>query len=67
MPSKPRKLLAPALSLSFLAAACSFDDTGIHWLWSPQPIVAVIVALGAAGAWTAVAWSWRRHAARPRP
>ena len=51
MTSRFRKLLAPALLLSLLAAAFTFDQHGIRWLWSAQPGIAVALALGAAIFW----------------
>lgn len=52
MPNRARKLLVPALSLTFLAAAFTFDQHGIAWLWSGQPGIAVALALGGAVCWS---------------
>ncbi|MGH8161104.1 MAG: hypothetical protein ACRESR_02910 [Gammaproteobacteria bacterium] len=61
MPPRSRKLLAPALLLSFTAAAFTFDENGISWFWSAQPIPAVFVAVGAATAWALLLLSLREH------
>lgn len=62
MVTKVRKLLAPALLLTCMAAAFRFDAGGVHWFWSAQPAVAVVLALGAATAWGLLLWSLRGHA-----
>ena len=43
MNAKSKKLLAPALSLTLLAGAFTFDDARIAWLWSAQPGVALAI------------------------
>lgn len=57
MPAKSRKLLSPALLLSLLAVAFTFDAHGVHWLWSAQPFVAIALAAGALVCWALVAVS----------
>ncbi len=52
MPERARKLLAPALSLTFLAAAFTFDQGGVSWFWSRQPGVAAVLAVGGAICWS---------------
>ncbi|WHZ18990.1 MAG: hypothetical protein OJF55_001139 [Rhodanobacteraceae bacterium] len=59
MSPKSRKLLAPALSLSFLAVAFSFGEGGVIWFWTRQPAVAVVLAAGAAVAWALLLLSLR--------
>lgn len=51
MTSRSRKLLAPALSLSFLACAFRFGPHGVTWFWEGQPVALVIVGIGAATLW----------------
>ena len=51
MSIRSRKLLSPALLLSFMAMAFTFDHDGITWFWSAQPIVAGVLAVAAAVAW----------------
>lgn len=63
MQTRSRKLLAPALSLGFLAIAFRFDDATLAWLWSAQPGVAAALACAAAG--LAVA-AWTRRIRPPR-
>ncbi len=51
MTSRSRKLLAPALSLSFLACCFRFGPDGVSWFWAEQPVVPVVVGIGAAVLW----------------
>ncbi|HET7561253.1 MAG TPA: hypothetical protein VFJ87_02605 [Rhodanobacteraceae bacterium] len=64
MPPKARKLLAPALLLTCMTGAFKFAPDGIAWFWSAQPIIAVVLALGAATAWSFLLLSLREH---PQP
>lgn len=59
MNPRVRKLLVPALSLSFPAAAFTFDDRGITWFREAQPAVAVVLGAGAAAAWLCMIASTR--------
>lgn len=61
MSPKSKKLLAPALSLSFFAAAFTFGDQGLSWFWSEQPGVAIALAVGAATLWTLLFLSLRQN------
>ena len=61
MNAKSKKLLAPALSLTLLAGAFTFDDARIAWLWSAQPGVALAIAVGAALLWVLLILSLRRR------
>ncbi|MBS0461273.1 MAG: hypothetical protein JSS41_02250 [Proteobacteria bacterium] len=61
MNAKTKKLLAPALSLTLLACAFTFDDTHIQWFWSAQPGVALALAAGAALLWALLIVSLRRR------
>ncbi len=54
MQSNTRKLLAPALSLTLLAAAFTFDANGAYRFWSGQPVVAVVLAAGSVALWILV-------------
>lgn len=63
MTPRIRKLLAPALSLSLLAVAFTFDQHGIHWFWSGQPGVAVALAVGSALCWGLMGWPPGKHRA----
>ncbi len=60
MSPKSKKLLAPALSLSFLAAAFTFGNQGFSWFWSEQPGVAIALAVGAATLWALLFLSLRQ-------
>lgn len=66
MTSKSKKLLAPALSLSFFAAAFTFDQHGMSWFWKAQPGVAILLAAGATTLWILLFMSLRnaRHSQR---
>lgn len=59
--TRHRKLLVPALSLSLLAVAFTFDPRGIHWFWSAQPGVAVALAVGGAICWGLILLSLRKR------
>ncbi len=60
MKKTSRKLLAPALSLSFFAAAFTFGPQGISWFWADQPGVAVALAAGALVLWVLLVLSLRK-------
>lgn len=60
MSPKSKKLLAPALSLSFLAAAFTFSNQGLSWFWSDLPGVAIALAVGAATLWALLLLSLRQ-------
>lgn len=60
MTSRSRSLLAPALFLTFFAAAFTFGPDGISWFWARQPGVAIALAVGAVGLWILLAASVRQ-------
>ncbi|MBL0041637.1 MAG: hypothetical protein IPP28_11470 [Xanthomonadales bacterium] len=61
MSPKSKKLLAPALSLSFLAAAFTFGNQGFSWFWSETAFgVAIALAVGAATLWALLFLSLRQ-------
>ena len=64
MPERARKLLAPALSLTLLALAFTFDQHGVAWFWSRQPGVATALAVGGAVCWSLILLSLRKP---PKP
>lgn len=47
MSIKKSRFLAPVILLALLTVAFRFDEGSVHWLWSDQPIVAVILGTGA--------------------
>ncbi|HET7932077.1 MAG TPA: hypothetical protein VFL63_11905 [Rhodanobacteraceae bacterium] len=61
MSPRTRKLLAPALLLTCMTAAFKFNPDGIAWFWSAQPIVAMVLALGAAVAWGCMVLPLHKH------
>ena len=61
MNAKTKKLLAPALSLSLLAGAFTFDDAHIAWFWSAQPGVALALVAAAALLWILLILSLRHR------
>ncbi|MCO5055179.1 hypothetical protein [Thermomonas sp.] len=65
MLTHPRKMLAPTLSLGFLAAAFRFDAHHLEWFWADQPIVAIALACMAAG--FGIAALFALHNARRQP
>jgi hypothetical protein len=50
------KYFVPASSLSLLVAAFRLDEGGVHWLWSDQPLAALLIGLTAAVFWVLL---WR--------
>ncbi|WP_297831235.1 hypothetical protein [Thermomonas sp.] len=65
MLTHPGKLLAPALSLGFLAVAFRFDANHVEWFWSDRPIVAAVLACMAAGYGIAALNAWRNVRRQP--
>jgi len=61
MKPRTKKLLAPALSLSFLTAAFTFDQNGVKWFWTELPGVAITLAVGAALTWSFLIISLRSN------
>jgi hypothetical protein len=64
MPPHKSRYFVPALSLLLLACIFTFDSTGVTWLWSDQPVVAVLLVATSAVFWTLLFSSRRRLISR---